>query len=479
MPERSGAVPGPVGTGSVASSAVVSGAAGGGRVLIARIRTMDPAQPLAEAMLVDGERILAVGDLADVRAAAPAGTLEERLDGVLLPGLIDAHAHAQRAGLKALQLTEPGTDAAGFLAAMLADGDADPDAPDWLGATPPTVDDRVAAIERVQPLLHELGFTGVIDPAVTVEELEGYREAHRRGALTMRVVAMPYPELGSERAPDVDAALALLDGIDGVTGDGDDLLRLGPIKVYYDGEGMKGQALLERPWTGDDHGVQRISAAGFARLAAACIRSGWGLGVHAVGSRAVAEVLDAFEAAGPAEVVEPLRCQLIHAYLEPSAESMARAARLGVIASLQPSIVWNNAAGLARRLGGRMEDVGPVRAWLDAGATVALGSDAPYFPFDPRALVAMAADRRMRHLDHPVGAAQAITVLEGVEAYTLGAARASFAEDRRGALRPGMLADWVLLDVDPAECRAEEFRAARVLRTVVGGREVFRAAVTS
>lgn len=220
--------------------------------------------------------------------------------------------------------------------------------------------------------------------------------------------------------------------------------------------------------------MQRITAAEFARLAAACIRSGWGLGVHAVGSRAVAEVLDAFEAAGPPEVVEPLRCQLIHAYLEPSAASMARAARLGVIASLQPSIVWNNAAGLARRLGERMEGVGPLRAWLDAGATVALGSDAPYFPFDPRDLVAMAADRRMRHVAHPVGAEQAITVLEGVEAYTRGAARAALAEADRGELRAGMLADWVLLDVDPADCDAAAFRAARVLRTVVGGREVFR-----
>lgn len=466
---------------ATAASPFGSGTSGGApsadaaRLVIATIRTMDPAHPLAEAMLVVGDRIAAVGPLDAVRAAAPAGTLEERLEGVVLPGFIDAHAHAQRAGLKGLQLTDPGTDAEGFLAAMLADGDADPDAPDWLGDEPPTIDDRVAAIRRVQPLLHELGFTGVVDPAVTLEELAGYREAHRLGALSMRVVAMPYPELGTERTPDVDAALALLAGIDGATGDGDDLLRLGPIKVYYDGEGMKGQALLERPWAGDDHGVQRISAAEFARLAAACIRSGWGLGVHAVGSRAVAEVLDAFEAAGSPAEVEPLRCQLIHAYLEPSAESMARAARLGVIASLQPSIVWNNAAGLAVRLGERMERVGPVRAWLDAGATVALGSDAPYFPFDPRHLVAMAADRRMRGVAEPVGADQAITVLEGVEAYTRGAARASLAEGDRGELRAGMLADWVLLDVDPASCSSAEFRAARVLRTVVGGREVFRA----
>lgn len=445
------------------------------RLLIGRVRTMDPERPAAEALLVVDERIAAVGTLAEVRAAAPRGTVEERLGGVLLPGFIDAHSHAQRAGLKALQLLPAGAGADRFTAAMLADADADPDAPDWIGDEPPTPDDRRAALLRVQPLLHELGFTGVIDPAVTLAELEAYRAAHRRGELTMRVVAMPYPELGTPAVPGVDEALALLAGIEGATGDGDDLLRLGPIKVYYDGEGMKGQALLEEPWPGGDNGVQRIATGEFARLAASCVAAGWGLGVHAVGSRAVAEVLDALEAAGPAEVLAPLRCQLIHAYLEPSAESRGRAARLGVIASLQPSIAWSNAAGLARRLGSRADDVNPVRAWLDSGAVVALGSDAPYFPFDPRRVAGTAVARRMRGVDEPMGEAQAITVLEAVEAYTRGAAHASLAESSRGMLREGFLADLVLLSADPAECSADEFDAARVLRTVVGGRTVFEA----
>jgi predicted amidohydrolase YtcJ len=443
------------------------------RIVVGAIRTMDPRHPTAEAMLLVGDRIAAIGSLDSVRAAAVAGTAEERLDGTIVPGFIDAHSHAQRAGLKALQLLETGADVATFSAVMLADGDADPDAPDWLGETPPSVDDRLAALRVVQPLLHAMGFTGVIDPAVTLDELAGYREAHARGELTLRVVAMPWPQLGSPAVPDVDAAIALLDGIEGVTGDGDDRLRLGPIKVYYDGEGMKGQALLETPWTGNDHGVQRLSAADFARLARLCVARGWGLGVHAGGSRAVAEVLDGLEVAAAPDRLEPLRCQLIHAYLEPSVASMERAARLGVVASLQPSIAWNNAAGLAARLGDRVLPVNPLRSWLDAGATVAMGSDAPYFPFDPREMVPIAVVRQMRHMNEPIGAEQGITVLEAVEAYTRSAAHASFAEADRGMLRDGFLADWVLLDVDPTSCTAAEFAASRVLRTEVGGRTVF------
>jgi predicted amidohydrolase YtcJ len=448
------------------------------RIVVGDIRTMDDRLPEAEAMLLVGDRIGVIGSLEGVRAAAPVGTVEKSFAGVIVPALIDAHAHAQRAGLKALQLMDAPlldvvADAAAFSAAMLADGDADPDAPDWLGDTPPRMEDRLEALRTVQPLLHAMGFAGVVDPAVTLDELEGYREAHRRGDLTLRVVAMPWPQLGTPGTPDVDAALRLLDGIDGVTGDGDDMLRLGPVKIYYDGEGMKGQALLEQPWSPGDHGVQRLSAEEFARLAAACVARGWGLGVHAVGSRAVAEVLDGLESAAPPEVLAPLRNQLIHAYLEPSVESMRRAARLGVVASLQPSIAWKNAAGLALRLGDRVTPVNPMRSWLDAGVTVAMGSDAPYFPFDPREVVPVAVDRRMRGLPEPVGAEQGITVLEALAAYTRGAAHAALAEDRRGMLREGFLADWVLLDVDPARCTAVDFAAAGVLRTVVGGVVVF------
>jgi len=449
------------------------------RLIVGPIRTMDDDRPEAEAMLVVGERIVALGALDEVRAVTPDGVVEERFDGVIVPGFIDAHSHMQRAGLKALQLLDDGADAETFSAVMLADGDADPDAPDWLGDTPPRLDDRLAALSRVQPLLHAMGFTGVIDPAVTLDELAGYREAHRLSQLTLRVVAMPWPQLGSPKVPDVDAALRLLDTIEGVTGDGDDRLRLGPIKVYYDGEGMKGQALLERPWSGDDHGVQRLSADEFARLAASCVERGWGLGVHAVGSRAVEQVLDGLDAAAPASVLGPLRCQLIHAYLEPSPESMRRSAALGVIASLQPSIAWNNAAGLMRRLGDRAVPVNPLRDWLDAGATLALGSDAPYFPFDPRQVIGVAAERRMRGIAEPVGPEQAITVLEAVRAYTRGAAYAAFAENSRGMLRAGFLADWVLLDVDPTSCTSAEFAAARVLRTEVGGVSVFDAVITN
>ena len=441
----------------------------------AQIVTMDPLRPTAEAFAVGNGRIVSVGSLDDVRAAAP-GAPEEQLDGVILPGLIDAHLHMQRGGLRALTYL-PGeavatVDVDAYIQTM---HDTFDDEDDWPAGTEPTLADRVRALTAVQPLMHALGITGVVDPAVTIDEMRGYQEAHRLGALTMRTVAMPYLEFGSAATPDLAAVLAHLDGTGVSTGFGDDILRVGPIKVYADGEALKGQALLEEPWNDAGYrGLQRISEDDFATLVRFCAERGWGVGTHAVGAGAIAFVTRAYAAAGQA--VHDRRFQLIHAYLEPSAETMRAAAELGVIASLQPSIIWHNGAGLRAKLGDRAETANPVRSWLDAGATVAFGSDGPYFAFDPRHLMWQAITRRVAGSDVPLAASEAITIDEALGAYTAGAAYASLAECDRGMIRAGMYADWALWSNDPRAVPVDELRTLGVRRTDVGGVTVYRSA---
>lgn len=431
----------------------------------ARIVTMDPDRPTAEAFAVDRGRILAVGAFDDVAGAVPHARVEA-LEGVVLPGLIDAHLHMQRGGLKVLAHAPADAGIDEVIEAMHRAFDED----DWPGE--PTPEDRASAIARIQPLLHALGITGVVDPAVTIDEMRGYQEAHRRGALTMRTVAMPYLEFGSVATPDLAAVLTHLDGTGVSTGFGDDVLRIGPIKVYADGEALKGQALLEDAWNDEGYrGLQRISEDDFATLVRFCAERGWGVGTHAVGSGAIAFVTRAYASVGQA--VRDRRFQLIHAYLEPSVETMRAAAEAGVIASLQPSIIWHNGVGLRARIGARAETANPVRGWLDAGATVAFGSDGPYFAFDPRHLMWQAITRLVAGSDIPLAASEAITIDEALAAYTTGAAYASLAENDRGRIRAGMHADWALWSDDPRAVPVDAFRTLRVRRTDVGGRTVY------
>lgn len=437
-------------------------------VYVAPVVTMDAAAPDAEAFAVHGDRIVAVGTIHDVRRRVPDAAVEA-LDGVVLPGLIDAHLHMERAGLKALDHVSDADDVETYIRRMR-------DSFDDEGPQAPHLEDRMRGLVRVQPLLHALGITGVVDPAVTIDEMRGYQETHRRGLLTMRTVAMPFLDIGSSRFPHIDAAIEHLDGTGVSTGFGDDILRIGPIKVYADGEALKGQALLNQPWDDTGYtGLQRITEDDFTRLVQWCASHGWGVGTHAVGGGAVAMLARAYGRAGGA--VADRRFQAIHAYLEPGEDAMRALAAMGTIASLQPSITWHNGSGLRARLGDRAERANPVRSWLDAGAVLALGSDGPFFAFDPRHLMWQTITRRVAGEDDPLSLDEAITIDEALAGYTTGAAYASLAENERGAIRAGMQADWALWSADPRSVATDELRTLVVRRTDVGGRTVFAAPI--
>ena len=428
---------------------------------------MNDSQPEAGAFGVSGGVIVAVGDETEVRAALP-GVTELHHDGVVTPGLVDSHLHFQRGGLRAARHLAADATLEEFLAMCARTADDDDD---WYPGREPSLDDRREGIRRGQRFLTALGITGLIDPAVTLDEWHGYQAAHRNGELVIRIVAMPWIPIADGSGPAAARVLAGLDEFGGRTGDGDDYLRLGGTKVYIDGEGMKGEALLETPWAHSGlRGVQRLATDDFTDLIVEAARRGWGAGCHAVGSAAVALALDAFAAAGDAGAdVAALRYQLIHAYLEPSHASRRRAAELGVIASLQPSLLYANARGLAERLGERALTANPMRSWLQDGATLALGSDGPYFPFDPRLLIDQAVARITAHQpEGGFGASEAISVEQALRTLTVGGARASFAEQRRGQIAVGMQADWTLWDQDPVAVPGRA-RSLTALRTVVGG----------
>jgi hypothetical protein len=127
------------------------------------------------------------------------------------------------------------------------------------------------------------------------------------------------------------------------------------------------------------------------------------------------------------------------------------------------------------------------RSLLDAGATLAFGSDWYVAPPVPLEGIHAAVTRRV--LDPPVIPTgtpipkaqddgwvpeEKITVEEAITAYTINAAYASFDEHRKGTLQAGKLADFIILDKDITKIPAEEIRTAKVLRTVVGGKTVFQ-----
>jgi hypothetical protein len=435
-------------------------------VLTGDIVTLDPARPRVAAIRVEGGTIAATGALESVgRAGLPL----VRARGVVVPGFIDSHFYLQRAGVKIVDLfpdREP--DVAEFQAAMARTALE----PDWNRAQPPTTEDRREGLRRVQPLLHALGITGIADPWATRETVRVYQAADSEGELGVRVTAMPYDEGLRDHLTTPDGVLSAWEGLGVGTGFGNDRLSFGAAKVYVDGEGRRGQALRETPWpaTGD-RGVQAIDEDELVHVALRCAQSGWALGVHAIGGAAMRVALDAFERVNAVLPLDGRRFRLIHAYLEPSPETMARAAALGVLVSSQPAIQWHNGAWLAATVAA--DTANPLRSWLDAGVRVAVGSDGPYFPFDPLRLMWFTRTRAARGSDAPIGIRERLTPEEALRACTSEAAYAAFVDHRRGMLGPGLLADWAELSVDPLSCTDDELAAAHVERTVVGGRVAY------
>jgi len=263
------------------------------------------------------------------------------------------------------------------------------------------------------------------------------------------------------------------------TGFGDEWLRLGGLKVYLDGGASLGTALMREPYPDErcQCGIQVTHTAVFHRIVEFCARTGWSLGVHAVGGKAIDIALEVFDDVHRRHPIDALRFSLIHAYLWPTPQNIAAARRLGVAVATQASMQYRFAPLLIRRFGEAL--VGratPVRSWLDGGIRVGGGSDSPITPFEPLLGIWHAVTRFVDEIGTAVGTDEAISVGEALDMYTRGSAWLSFADQERGMLRPGFAGDWVALSEDPFEVPALSLRDLRVRATCVGGELVYRAA---
>jgi predicted amidohydrolase YtcJ len=195
--------------------------------------------------------------------------------------------------------------------------------------------------------------------------------------------------------------------------------------------------------------------------------AGWPVAVHAIGDGANRAALDAFEATREGWQPRGLRQRIEHAQLLDDAD-LARFAELGVAASVQFSHAPSD-RDLADRLWEGRQGAYAYRSLLDAGTLLANGSDAPVEELDPLTGIVAGV---LRTLDERPAwrPEQAVTIEEALRATCVTPAWLEHAEDRRGTLRPGKLADLVILNRDPMACLPEELPDLRVEATMVGGR---------
>jgi predicted amidohydrolase YtcJ len=521
-----------------------------------RIYTNDATAPWAEALLVRGEEIIAVGNDDEVSALTETGAKVVDLEKhFVMPGFNDAHVHMGGAGADWLAVRLFGAETVGEMQKRLAAAVAGHKPGEWItgfgwdhtlwpekkfpnrqqlddvspknpvllthvsghvavansvalqiagiskdspnpsggeiekdekgeptgmlkeGAAMRLVENKIPAatedqrrngIELALGDIAKNGVTSVQDNSAW-EDFLTYRALKNEGKLTVRVTewlpfAAPLEKLHEMRR----------DG-----GTTDPWLRTGALKMVTDGALGSRTAAMLAPYSDDakTSGILTMEPDKLRQFAIDRDKAGFQLNFHAIGDRANRIALDAFEAAAKANGPRDRRDRIEHAQVV-AASDFARFARLQVIASMQPSHETSDMRWAEQR-------VGPDRAkgayaWATMqkfGVRLAFGTDYDVEPISPfRGLYACVT----REL--PDGGPQGgwepqekISLGDCIRAYTSGSAYGEFMEGKKGELKEGEFADFIVLSNDLTKIEPREYTKTKVLRTVVGGRTVYSA----
>ena len=339
---------------------------------------------------------------------------------------------------------------------------------------PPNLDRKVEAIKLASKAFSEVGLTGVIEPGIVAEDMRAYQLALKDGGLTVRVNMMLMDVEGGEP---VEESLRRIREFPMTTGFGDEMLGFLGLKLLIDG-GIGGRtALLREPYEGepDNYGILTTPEEKLKRLLDAGNVQGMTVGVHCAGGRAMDIVLRAFEETDRKRPIKGKRFTLIHAY-QPSEENFEQCRRLGVVVASQPSFLYYLGDSFYENIGPeRSKEVKPHRAWIDHGIVVGAGTDSPVTPYNPFVSLWAAVARRTELEGTQMGTEQRVTREEAIRMYTINGAYLSFEEYVKGSIEPGKLADLIVIDRDILTCPEDEIKETRVLRTILGGKTVYKA----
>jgi predicted amidohydrolase YtcJ len=338
---------------------------------------------------------------------------------------------------------------------------------------PATHDQLVRASEAALKECHRWGLTAIGDPGIGQNVIAAYEELASAGRYTLRNHVMLS---GSDPAL-VDAYLARGPR----TLDYGGRLSFRAIKVYIDGAlGSRGAALLA-PYSDDpgNTGLLRTAQADVQTLCGRALKAGFQVCTHAIGDRGNRVVLDAYEAALRTTPVRDHRFRIEHAQVLAPGD-VPRFAQLGVIPSMQSTHQISDMGWAQARLGpDRVRGAYAWRALLDAGVTIANGTDAPVEAVNSLRTF-HAAITRENEANQPAGGwypRQRMTRREALKSMTIWAAHANFIDDVAGSITVGKYADFAVLDRDWMRVPPQAVMATRVLATYSAGKPVYEAPI--
>ncbi len=312
------------------------------------------------------------------------------------------------------------------------------------------------AVKTACEFANSFGVTSITDN-LSVRSVKSYISAWKRNELTIRVY-MNVPRLRFDNY--INAGIK--------TGFGDNILRIGGVKIFTDGSIGARSAALKEPYFDDatTKGGFYIEEKIFHETVQTAIENDWQTAIHAIGDEAIDFVLKAFEKINNPELIRKGRHRIEHAeYLLD--EQLKRVNDLGLILSMQPNFPgrWGQPGQLYEtRLGSeRYKLLNRFRKIIDEKTKLCFGSD--NMPLDPLLGIWSVAA-------HPIDDIR-ISAEEALYHFTLGAAYSSFEENIKGSIEPGKLADFVILDKNILSIDPKEIKETKVLGTIFNGKIVY------
>lgn len=352
-----------------------------------------------------------------------------------------------------------------------------------------TREEKLDALAAMLERYRAAGLTAVGDRAVNKEQIELYQSLRGEGRLPLRVVMTWRP--GADKP--FGEILRDLNEADFTTGSGDSMLRFGAYKVTLDGGMTIGTAYQRHPYgefgrrlygmtNPDNVGMRFVGPEKLLAIYRKAREKGWQLTAHCQGGGAVDTFLDVMEELQRDRPIADERHHLMHASFQ-SPEALERAGRLGVMADVQMPWLYHDGAALEQVMGWEgMRWFIPLKSYLDAGVRIAGGSDhmigfdkdSAVNPYNPFFQIWMAVTRERANAAPLYPEEEAISRENALRMHTIWAAELQKADDERGSIEVGKLADLVVIDEDFLAVPVEKLREIEPHMTILDGRIVYR-----
>lgn len=297
---------------------------------------------------------------------------------------------------------------------------------------------------------------------------EAFGELEAEGELTVRVYEQA-------NFMDADSLRGFIDA-GNRTGKGTDRFKIGPLKMLGDGALGPRTAFLSRPYADavDTCGIPVFSQETFDEMISLANREGMQVAIHAIGDACLDRVLSAINKALSEHPREDHRHGIVHCQITRE-DQLHKIAEKKLHVYAQSIFLDYDIAIVTERVGAdRAATSYSWKTLMDLGATVSNGTDSPVEqPFALGGIQCSVTRSNLRNDIAPYLPHEAFTVQEALDSYTTHGAYASFEENIKGRIKPGMLADFVVLEGDPFAVDPHHIKDIKVLATYLGGKCVY------